>query len=78
MLPTADMMRWLKAQGAEKVLKFPSGNMMFFRRSVSMKSKNRVYWSCMSVEVVDGGYLRDGDTFLLCDPPPTAAEYFDG
>ncbi len=76
MLPTADMMKWLKAQGAEKLLRFEGGNLMAFRRSVSMRNNNRVYWACVSLQKVDGGYERDGDSFILCDPPPERAEDF--
>ncbi len=73
MLPIPDMLKWLKAQGAELVVKHEDG-MTVFRRSVSMANNKRVYWQSLELTKVEGGYSRERDTFILCDPPPDGAE----
>lgn len=76
MLPTTETMKWLKAQGAERILKYGDGTLVAYRKSVVFQSKKHAYWSCITLTQTDGGYVRDTDAWSLCDTPPKDAEEF--
>lgn len=76
MLPAAEMMKWLKGQGAEFVVVHPDGGMTVYRKSIFSVNTKRVYWARIDLAKVNGGYTREGDTWFLCDAPPKGAEEF--